>query len=64
MHKILNIHQKSSSKKCHHENDPKVLVSSLQPSHADSLQLLRFPVYKLTASSSNLIGLFANILAL
>lgn len=26
MHKIINIHQKSLSKKGHHENDPKVLA--------------------------------------
>lgn len=62
MHKIINIHQKSLSKKGHHENDPNVLVKGFQLSHAGTLQLLLFPVYKLTASFSNLMGLFANIL--
>lgn len=64
MHRIINIHQKSLSKEGHHENDSKVLVKGFQPSHADTLQLLLFPTYKLTASFSNLMGLFANIFCL
>lgn len=62
MHKMINIHQKSLSKKGHHENDPQVLAKGFQPSHADTLQLLLFPIHKLTASFPSLMGSFANIL--
>lgn len=46
LHKIIHVHQKPLSKKCHHENNPKVLIKGFQPSHTDTLQLLLFPVYQ------------------
>lgn len=46
MYKI-NIHEKLSSKKRHHENDPKVLAKGFQPRHTITLQLLLFPICKL-----------------
>lgn len=37
MHRTINIHQKSLSKKGHHENNPKVLVKCFQSNHMETL---------------------------